>query len=292
VPAADFPNAIAWSSTGSQLARVSGPSIAGMVIAYAGMGVGNEALVFGLVAALLVTASVAAALIRAPVQLMSREPITIANMFAGLRFILSRQVIFGAILLDLFAVLFGGVLALLPVYARDILDVGPQGFGWLRSTFTAGAFVGALMLTQIPIRRRAGTKLLATVGVFGLAVIVFGVSEIFWLSLAALFVMGLADSMSVFIRQNLVQIITPDEMRGRVSSVASLFINASNELGEFESGTTAHWWGTVPAVVVGGSVTLGVALLCTLTMPTLRGVDRLDAEDLVRRYRDPPKPAQ
>ena len=115
VPAADFPNAIAWSSTGSQLARVSGPSIAGMVIAYAGMGVGNEALVFGLVAALLVTASVAAALIRAPVQLMSREPITIANMFAGLRFILSRQVIFGAILLDLFAVLFGGVLALLPV---------------------------------------------------------------------------------------------------------------------------------------------------------------------------------
>jgi MFS family permease len=288
VPTGVFPNAIAWSTTGSQLARVSGPSIAGLLIGFGGMSVANEALVYGLVAGLLVVAAVCAGLIRTPVQVISREPITISNMFAGLRFILSRQVIFGAIGLDLIAVLFGGVLALLPVFAKDILAVGPEGFGILRSTFTAGAFLGALTMTQLPVRRNAGVKLLVSVGLFGLAVVTFGMSEIFWLSLCALFVMGLADSISVFIRQNLVQIITPDEMRGRVSSVASLFINASNELGEFESGITAHWWGTVPAVVVGGSVTFGVAVLFSFALPKLRRVDRLDAEDLVRRYRDLP----
>ncbi len=288
VPAADVANAIAWAATGSQMARVSGPTIAGLLIGFGGAGEANEVLVYGLVVTLLVMATVCAALIRSPVQVMSREPITIQNMFAGLRFILSRQVIFGAIALDLFAVLFGGVLALLPVYAKDILEVGPQGFGVLRSTFTAGAFLGALTMTQLPIRRHAGIKLLAMVGMFGLGVVTFGLSELFWLSLGALFVMGLADSMSVFIRQNLVQIITPDEMRGRVSAVASLFINASNELGEFESGITAHWWGTVPAVVFGGSVTFGIAVLFAATLPHLRRIDRLDAEDLVRRYRDMP----
>ena len=286
----DFPNAIAWSTTGSQLARVSGPSVAGLLIGFGGIGVANEALVFALVAGLLVLASVSAALIRTPVQVMSREPITLENMFAGLRFILSRQVVFGAIALDLFAVLFGGVLALLPVFAKDILEVGPQGFGILRSTFAGGAFIGALTMTQWPIRRHAGIKLMGTVGIFGLAIIVFGLSELFWLSIGALFVMGLADSMSVYVRQNIVQIITPDDMRGRVSSVASLFINASNELSEFESGMTAHWWGTVPAVVFGGSVTFGVALLFAVLLPKLRQVDRLDAEDLVRRYRDMPPP--
>ncbi|MEK9660278.1 MAG: MFS transporter, partial [Alphaproteobacteria bacterium] len=238
VPPEDFPNAIAWSTTGSQLARVSGPSIAGLLIGFGDFGVANEALVYGLVAGLLVTAAACAGLIRAPVQIVSREPITIGNMFAGLRFILSREVIFGALLLDLFAVLFGGVLALLPVYAKDILEVGPEGFGILRSTYSAGAFIGALAMTQLPVRRLAGIKLMASVAMFGLAIITFGLSEIFWLSLGALFVMGLSDSISVFIRQNLVQIITPDNMRGRVSSVASLFINASNELSEFESGTT------------------------------------------------------
>jgi MFS family permease len=288
VPAADVSNAIAWAATGSQMARVSGPTIAGLLIGFGGAGEANEVIVYALVASLLVTATICATLIRSPVQVMSREPITIANMFAGLRFILSRQVIFGAIALDLFAVLFGGVLALLPVYAKDILQVGPEGFGVLRSTFTAGAFTGALTMTQFPIRRHAGIKLLSTVGIFGLGVITFGLSELFWLSIGALYVMGLADSMSVFVRQNLVQIITPDEMRGRVSAVASLFINASNELGEFESGITAHWWGTVPAVVFGGSVTFGVAVLFAVTLPKLRGVDRLDAEDLVRRYRDLP----
>lgn len=288
VPSSVFPNAIAWSTTGSQLARVSGPSVAGLLIGFGGLSIANEALVYGIVAALLVAAAICAGLIRSPVQIISREPITMANMTAGLRFIMSRQVIFGAIGLDLIAVLFGGVLALLPVFAKDILEVGPEGFGILRSTFTAGAFIGALTMTQLPVRRHAGKKLLASVGIFGCAVITFGLSEIFWLSLCALFTMGLADSISVFIRQNIVQIITPDEMRGRVSSVASLFVNASNELGEFESGITAHWWGTVPAVIVGGSVTLGVAMLFTMTMPILRGIDRLDAEDLVRRYRDLP----
>jgi MFS family permease len=287
VPSADLANAIAWSSSGFQMARIIGPTIAGLLIAFGAARGEDEFFVYILAAVVFVVATILAAMVRSPVQVISQTPISISNILAGFKFIASRQVIFGAIGLDLFAVLFGGAIALLPVYATTILNVGADGFGILRSAFTFGGFVGALYMTQRPVARYAGKKLLIAVGIFGLGVTVFGVSEIFWLSLVALVIMGLADSVSVFIRQNLVQIITPDEMRGRVSAVTAVFIGASNELGEFESGVTAHWWGTVPAVVVGGVATITVAVSFAWLFPQLRQVDRLEPDDLIRKYRDP-----
>ncbi|NNE83057.1 MAG: MFS transporter, partial [Alphaproteobacteria bacterium] len=248
----------------------------------------DETWVYAFVVAVFLVASWFAWNVRTPGQIVSRDPVTLTNLLAGLKFIISRKVILGAISVDLFAVLFGGALALLPVYATEILKVDAEGFGILRSTFTLGALAGALYLTQRPIKTRAGIKLLVAVGGFGTGAIIFGLSNIFWLSLAALALMGLADSFSVFVRQNMVQIITPDEMRGRVSAVSSVFTGASNELGEFESGITAHWWGTVPAVVFGGAVTVAVAISFAWIFPQLRQVNSLDADDLVRRYRHHP----
>lgn len=287
VPSHDLANAIAWSSSGFQMARIIGPTIAGLLIAFGAARGEDEFFVYVLAVITFLLATILAALVHKPVQVVSSAPITVGNILAGFKFIASRQVIFGAIGLDLFAVLFGGAIALLPVYATEILNVGADGFGILRSAFTAGGFLGALYMTQMPVRRHAGIKLLFAVGTFGLGVTIFGLSEIFWLSLAALMVMGLADSVSVFVRQNLVQIITPDEMRGRVSAVTAVFIGASNELGEFESGVTAHWWGTVPAVVVGGVATMTVAVSFAWLFPKLRQVDSLDPDDLIRKYRDP-----
>lgn len=288
VPKEDVANAIAWSASGFQMARIFGPTISGLLIAYGAARGQDELIVYILAVGVFVVSTLLAASVRRPVQVVSSAPINIENILGGFRFIASRKVIFGAIGLDLFAVLFGGAIALLPVYAKDILGVGAEGFGILRSAFTAGAFIGALYMTQFPVTRRAGLKLLFAVGTFGLGVIVFGVSEIFWLSLVALFVMGFADAISVFVRQNLVQIITPDEMRGRVSAVTAVFIGASNELGEFESGVTAHWWGTVPAVVVGGAATVTVAVSFAWLFPQLRQVDSLEPDELIRRYRDAP----
>jgi MFS family permease len=287
VPSHDLANAIAWSSSGFQMARIIGPTIAGLLISFGAARGQDEFFVYVLAVSVFVLATILAAMVRSPVQIVSQVPISISNILAGFKFIASRQVIFGAIGLDLFAVLFGGAIALLPVYATTILNVGADGFGILRSAFTFGGFVGAIYMTQRPVAQKAGLKLLSAVGIFGLGVIVFGISEIFWLSLAALVIMGLADSVSVFIRQNLVQIITPDEMRGRVSAVTAVFIGASNELGEFESGVTAHWWGTVPAVIVGGAATVTVAVSFAWLFPKLRQVDSLDPDELIRKYRDP-----
>jgi MFS family permease len=182
--------------------------------------------------------------------------------------------VLGAISLDLFAVLLGGATALLPVYARDILHVGPKGLGFLRSAPAVGAFTMAFVLTHWPIRRHVGAKMFAAVAIFGAATIVFGLSTWFWLSLLALFVLGASDMVSVNVRSSLIQLSTPDTMRGRVSSVSMLFIGASNELGEFESGTTAALMGTVPAVVAGGIGTLLVVVLWTKLFPPLRKVDK------------------
>lgn len=288
VPKEDLANAIAWAASGFTSMRVIGPGVAGILIAIGAEYGQDEIWIYGLVVVTFIAASWMAWSVRTPVQIVSRDPISVAVLLAGFKFILSRKIILGAIGLDLLAVLFGGAAALLPVYAITILDVGATGFGSLRSAIMLGSFVGAIYLTQRPIRQHAGAKLLLAVGTFGVSVIVFGLSETFWLSLIALFTMGLADAISVFVRQNLVQIITPDDMRGRVSAVSSVFIGASNELGEFESGVTAHWWGTVPAVVVGGGATILVALSFTWLFPQLRGVNSLDADDLVRRYRNPP----
>lgn len=242
----DFPNAIAWSTSGFQIARIIGPTIAGFLIPL-GERLGLDGiLVYGLATVVFIIATGFAWMVRNPAQIVNRDPVNVANLLAGLRFILSRKVILGAISLDLLAVLFAGALALLPVYATEILNVGSVGFGIMRSALAVGALCGALYLAQAPIRTHAGIKLLTAVAMFGAGAIVFGLSETFWLSLAALAVMGMGDSVSVFVRQNMVQIITPDEMRGRVSAVSSVFTNGSNELGEFESGITAHWWGGVP----------------------------------------------
>jgi hypothetical protein len=204
-----------------------------------------------------------------------------------LKFIWTRQVICAAVVLDLFAVLFGGAMALLPVYATTILDVGPEGLGFMRSAYMGGAFAGGIALTRWPIRQSAGVKLLTSTLIFGSAATIFGLSTIFWISLCALALMGTADMVSVFVRHNLVQLITPDDMRGRVGAATGMFIGASNELGELESGVTAHWWGTVPAVVIGGLATIGVSLLVTSLSPVLRRVNGLEAGRLIDDYQAP-----
>jgi hypothetical protein len=199
-----------------------------------------------------------------------------ATVIAGIHFIRNHPIVLGAIGLDLFAVLLGGATALLPVYARDILFVGPTGLGILRSAPAAGALMTALIVARRPIRHHAGVILLGTVGVFGAATIGFGLSETLWLSLVMLVIMGAADMVSVVIRRVLVLVVTPDEMRGRVSAVESVFIGASNELGEFESGVTAAWFGVVPAVILGGLGTIGIVTLWAKIFPQLRQVDALE----------------
>ena len=285
VPPEMFGNAVAWQSSGNQVSRIAGPTLGGVLIAIGTAAGVNEVPVYATSTVLLAAAFGLTLFIRTRGQTISREPVTLDVLAAGLRFIWTRQVVFAAIALDLFAVLFGGATALLPVYARDILHVGAEGFGILRSALMAGAFLGALVLTQRPVTKRAGAKLLASVAIFGAGVMVFGVSTSFYLSLGALFVMGCADVVSVFIRHTMVQIITPDEMRGRVGAVVGVFVGASNEVGEFESGVTASWWGTVPAVVVGGAATLVTAVAFAWRFPALRQMASLDVIRLVDRYR-------
>jgi predicted MFS family arabinose efflux permease len=212
--------------------------------------------------------------VNAPRTPRATEPATWHTVLEGLRFVWRRRPVLGAISMDLFAVLFGGATALLPAYAADVLHVGPAGLGWLRAAPGIGAALMAAWLTVHPISRHAGPWMFLGVAVFGVATIVFGLSTSFWLSMVALFVLGAADMVSVFVRHILVQLETPDAMRGRVGAVNSMFIGASNELGEFESGVTAAWWGLKPAVVVGGLATLAVAGLWARWFPELRKLDR------------------
>jgi MFS family permease len=198
-------------------------------------------------------------------------------VLTGLNFVRSRPLVLGAISLDLVAVLFGGATALLPIYARDILHVGPSGLGMLRSAPGVGAVVCALWLTARPISNKVGLWLFGGVLTYGLSIMMFGISTHFWLSMCALAMLGASDMMSVFVRNYLVQLVTPDAIRGRVSAVTSVFIGASNELGEFESGVTAAWWGTARAVIVGGAVTVSVSLLWMKLFPSLRQMDRFPA---------------
>jgi MFS family permease len=198
------------------------------------------------------------------------------RLLAGVRYVGQRPILLGAISLDLFAVLLGGATALLPVYARDILSVGPWGLGLLRSAPAVGAVTCGLMLAHFPLKRRAGAVMFLCVAGFGLVTIGFGLSTHFALSLALLVAMGAFDMVSVYVRQTLIQLNTPDAMRGRVTAVTMVFISASNELGEFESGLTASWFGTVPAVVIGGIGTLLVVAIWSLAFRSLRQVDRLD----------------
>lgn len=272
VPRDQLKNAIAWNSSAWQTATIVGPALGGLLYAFGStVAFGTAAFCFALTAGLF-------GAVRHRGGSAPREPASWATLMAGVNFIRSRPIILGAISLDLFAVLLGGATALLPVYARDILETGPWGLGLLRSAPAVGAIAMALFLAHRPISRHTGRRMFQAVALFGLATIAFGLSTNLFLSLACLVVLGAADMVSVYIRQTLVQLETPDAMRGRVAAVNSVFIGASNELGEFESGTLAALVGTVPAVVLGGVGTLLVAGLWTRWFPDLRNRDRLTGD--------------
>jgi MFS family permease len=270
VEPAQFPRAAALSAAAAEGAFIIGPALGGFLYAAGPTAVYLLAGTLSLAAAALLSA------VRGIRVLPVREPIRISSIFDGLAFIRRRPVILGAISLDLFAVLLGGATALLPIYAKTILNVGSQGLGLLRGAPAMGAVAMSLLLARRPLRRRVGRTMFAAVILFGLGTIGFAVSRAFWLSLAMLILLGGADVISVVIRASLVQMGTPDVMRGRVSAVNSLFIGTSNQLGEFESGLTAAWLGTVPAVLVGGIGTIVVALIWMRLFPPLRRADTLD----------------
>ena len=253
VPPEDFTRAVALNSSVFQIAGMLGPALGGVVY------LAGPAAVYGTVAALAGIAALLMLQIRGGNRAAGpREPVSWQTLLSGLRFVRSKPVVLGAISLDLFAVLFGGATALLPVYASDILHVGPSGLGLLRAAPGIGAAVCAFALAWSPIGRNVGAWMFGGVATFGVGTIVFGLSENFALSLCALTILGAADMVSVYVRHLLVQLATPDDIRGRVSAVSAVFIGASNELGDFESGLTAKWWGVVRAVVVGGAATIGV----------------------------------
>jgi MFS family permease len=262
--------ATAVSTAAWQVATIAGPALGGLAYAFSPGAPYVVMTVFWLLSGLLVGAIQHTPLDRAV------EPPTLASLFAGVGFIRRQPAILGTISLDLFAVLLGGATALLPIYARDILHTGPWGLGALRGAPAVGALIMSGVLARHAISRRAGIRMFQAVIVFGIATVVFGVSRSLWLSLGALAVMGAADTVSVVIRIALVQLSTPDAMRGRVGAVNYLFVNASNQLGEFESGLTASLFGAAPAVVLGGLGTIAVALLWMKLFPALRRVERLE----------------
>lgn len=270
VPAKDFANAVAWNSSAWQTATIVGPVAGGLLY-----GLASEAA-YGTAAAMMGIASLLIFSIPKPKQHTEAERPSLETIFAGFRYIRSEKVVLGAISLDLFAVLLGGAVALLPVYARDILDLGPWGLGLLRAAPGIGAIGVAIWLAGHPIRDHAGIIMFVFVGLFGVFTAIFGLSTIPWLSIVALALLGAADMISVYIRETLIQLWTPDRVRGRVNAVNMVFVGASNELGEFRAGTMAALIGTVPAVVLGGVGAIGVAGLWAWLFPELRKARRLD----------------
>jgi MFS family permease len=260
-----FTKAVAMNSSVWQLAVILGPTLGGLIYGIRG----TAGAVYATCTVTLLSSIFSMWKVMAPREMMDRNPLRWDTLFAGIRYVWEKKVILGAISMDLFAVLLGGAVALLPAYAKDILKIGPLGLGMLRSAPGAGAGIIALLLTFFPLRQRVGKKMFGCVALFGLGTIVFGISRNFYLSLICLFVMGASDQVSVVIRQTLVQIFTPNQMRGRVSAVNLIFIGASNELGEFESGITAAWWGIVPAVVFGGIGTCLIVLAWAILFPQL-----------------------
>jgi MFS family permease len=262
--------ATALATGAFQVAMISGPALGGFAYAAASGAPYATMAVFWLLAALLNGA------IRLDRPVTAKEPPTLAALFAGVGFVRRNPAILGTISLDLFAVLLGGATALMPIYARDILHSGPWGLGVLRGAPAVGALLMAALLARYAISRRVGLRMFQAVIVFGLATVVFALSRSIWLSIVALAIMGAADTVSMVIRISLVQLATPDAMRGRVGAVNFLFVNASYQLGEFESGLTAALLGAVPAAVLGGIGTIAVALRWMRLFPTLRKVERLE----------------
>jgi MFS family permease len=269
VPRELLPRSIAWNSLAWQTASIAGPALGGLLVAISPAHAFVTSLILYAVSALCL------AFIRRDARPQRQPGSRWSLMKEGLVYVWREKIVFGAISLDLFAVLLGGATALLPVFARDVLHVGPSGFGVLRASPAAGATLVAFWLAAHPIRRKAGTYMFAGVGLFGLATCIFALSRALWLSTAALAVLGGADMMSVYVRQTLVQLVTPDAMRGRVAAVSSVFIGASNELGEFESGVVARFLGPVGAALFGGLGALVVTGLWARLFPALRKADRL-----------------
>lgn len=272
VPKKVYPNAATWSSSTWQMASILGPAFAGFTINWIGVH-WSLCIVFVLVICVFLLA-----------LLISKKPVlnpkigepVIQSLKEGVRFVFKTKAILGALSLDMIAVLFGGAVALLPIFAQDILKVGSEGFGILRAAPAVGAFLTMLTTAYIPIARKAGLKLLFAVFGFGVSIIVFGLSSVFWISVVALFFSGVTDGVSMVIRQTILQLKTPDHMRGRVSSVNSMFVGSSNELGAFESGLTAKLMGTVTAVVFGGTMTLITVLTTGVVSPSFRNLDLED----------------
>lgn len=273
VPRPILANAMAWGSSVNQTAMILGPAIGGVLYLL------GPVVVFGACVGLSLIVSLAMFTLRTRVAIVPVDASTtaFARAISGFRYVRRQRLIFGAILLDLFAVLLGGITALLPIYARDILAVGPDGLGLMRTAMAVGAVSTALLLANLPAdrHRHTGTMMFIGVAIFGITIIVFGLSTNFLLSLAMLALMGMGDMMSVFVRNSIVQLATPDDMRGRVSAVYMLFVGASNELGDFRAGLAAAWLGALPAVLLGGASTLTAVALFAGLFPGLRRIDRL-----------------
>ncbi|HEX5236493.1 MAG TPA: MFS transporter [Silvibacterium sp.] len=282
VPKEHFVNAVTWGATIFQIATITGPAIGGLLFTLQFHSrIAGAALVYLFTLASLVWfLSLVGSLAVRPGR-MEHRAVSMKVILAGLSYVRSTPILLGSISLDLFAVLLGGAVALMPIFAQDILHAGPRGLGMLRAAPAVGALLVSITLTWWPIRRRSGALMFLCVGIFGVFTILFGVSRSLPWSMLALFIVGASDMVSVVIRSSVLQLATPPEMRGRVSAVNSLFIGASNELGEFESGLTAQWWGAVRAVVYGGIGSLVVTGLWSVLFPELRNADQLTAESLL-----------
>jgi MFS family permease len=285
VPKEHFVNAVTWGATIFQVANIAGPAVGGLLFTLPLTGIltgwkgAPVVYAFTLVTLLGFLALVGAMRTR-PVRVV-KKAFNLETMLAGFHYVWQAKLLLGSISLDLFAVLLGGATALLPIYATDILHAGPSALGLLRAMPSIGALAISLVMTVRPIKRDAGKLMLVCVAIFGAATVVFGLSRVMWLSLLALVVVGASDMVSVVVRSSILQLATPPEMRGRVSAVNWLFIGASNEFGEFESGLTAQWWGAVRAVVVGGIGSMMVTGAASVLFPALRNADALTAESLM-----------
>lgn len=275
IPKSEYANAATWSSSVWQIGSVLGPTIAGFAILWMGVnGAMFIVLLFALIALFFLFKIEKKPILNPKIG----EPI-LKSLTEGIKFVYNTKEILGAITLDMVAVLFGGAVALLPIYAQDILEVGPKGFGVLRAAPAVGSFITILAVAYFPLTKNAGIKLLVAIFGFGLSIILFGVSTIFWISLIALFLSGVFDGVSVVIRQTILQLKTPDNMRGRVAAVNSMFVGSSNELGAFESGVAAKLLGTVRSVVFGGTMTILIVVSTGIFSPKLRKLDLTEDEE-------------
>jgi len=285
VPKEHFVNAITWGATIFQFSNIAGPAVGGLLLPLSLPGrfayFNGAAVVYAFTLLTLIAFLALVGAMRARPVIVVKKAFNLETMLAGFKYVWQAKLLLGSISLDLFAVLLGGAAALLPIYATDILHVGARGFGLLRAMPSIGALAVSLVMTIRPIKHDAGRLMLVCVGLFGAATVVFGLSRTMWVSLVALVIVGASDMVSVVVRSSILQLATPPEMRGRVSAVNWLFIGASNEFGEFESGVTAQWWGAVRAVVIGGIGSMMVTGLASVLFPALRKADALTAESLM-----------